>query len=32
MLGKLGLHNSYFDRKAAFEALCQRVGMTLDGG
>lgn len=30
MLGKLGLHNSYFDRKAAFDALCQQLGMTLD--
>jgi hypothetical protein len=29
MLGKLGLHNSYFDRKAAFDALCQQVGMKL---
>lgn len=32
MLGKLGLHNSYFDRRAAFDALCQRVRMTLDDG
>jgi len=31
-LPKLGLHNSYFDRKAAFDALCQRLGMTLDPG
>ena len=31
-LPKLGLHNSYFDRKAAFDALCQRVGMTLEPG
>jgi hypothetical protein len=29
MLVKLGLHNSYFDRKAAFDALCQQIGMTL---
>jgi hypothetical protein len=29
MLGKLGLHNSYFDRKAAFDALCQQLGMKL---
>jgi hypothetical protein len=32
MLPKLGLHNSYFDRKAAFDALCVRLGMTLDPG
>ena len=31
-LPKLGLHNSYFDRKAAFDGLCQRLGMTLDPG
>ena len=30
MLEKLGLHNSYFDRKAAFDELCRRVGMELD--
>ncbi len=30
MLEKLGLHNSYFDRKAAFDDLCRRVGMELD--
>jgi hypothetical protein len=30
VLGKLGLHTSSFDRTAAFEALCQCVGMTLD--
>jgi hypothetical protein len=30
MLEKLGFHNSYFDRQAAFEGLCQRVGMQLD--
>jgi hypothetical protein len=31
-LPMLGLHSSYFDRKAAFDALCQRLGMTLDAG
>jgi hypothetical protein len=31
-LPKLGLQVSYFDRKAAFDALCQRLGMTLDPG
>lgn len=30
MLEKLGLHNSYFDRKAAFDDLCRRVKMELD--
>jgi hypothetical protein len=30
MLEKLGLHNSYFDRRAAFDNLCRRVGMELD--
>jgi hypothetical protein len=30
MLRKLGLHNSSFDRKAAFEELCRRVNMDLD--
>lgn len=30
MIEKLGLHNSYFDRKAAFDDLCRRVGMELD--
>jgi len=30
MIEKLGLHNSYFDRKAAFDALCRRVKMELD--
>ncbi len=30
VLPALGLHRSAFERKAAFEALCQRVGMTLD--
>jgi hypothetical protein len=30
MLEKLGLHNSYFDRKAAFDELCRRVAMQLD--
>jgi len=29
MLRKLDLHNSYFDRKAAFDQLCRIVGMTL---
>jgi hypothetical protein len=28
----LDLHRSYFERKAAFDALCQRLGMTLDPG
>lgn len=32
MLAKLGLHNSSFDRQAAFADLCRRVGMTLDEG
>ena len=31
-LPRLGLHNSYFDRKAAFEVLCKTVGMTLSDG
>jgi hypothetical protein len=30
MLRKLGLHNSYFDRKAAFEELCRVVQMDLN--
>jgi hypothetical protein len=30
MLEKLGLHNSYFDRKAAFDEICRRVAMQLD--
>jgi hypothetical protein len=30
MLDKLGLHNSYIDRSAAFQELCRRVGMELD--
>jgi hypothetical protein len=29
MLEKLGVHNSYFDRKRAFEELCKLVGLTL---
>ena len=28
----LGFHRSYFERKAAFDALCKTVGMTLDPG
>jgi hypothetical protein len=32
MLDRLGRHNSYFDRQAAFEALCALVGMELDQG
>jgi hypothetical protein len=28
----LGFHRSFFERKAAFEALCKTVGMTLDPG
>jgi len=31
-LGDLDLHRSYFQRKAAFEALCRKTGMTLDPG
>jgi hypothetical protein len=30
MLRTLGLHNSYFDRKAAFEEMCRLVRMELD--
>jgi hypothetical protein len=30
MLDNLGRHNSYFDRQAAFDNLCHRVGMHLD--
>src|SRR5262249_24278255 len=30
VLTGLGLHTSFFQRKAAFEALCQKVGMPLD--
>lgn len=30
MLRKLGFHNSYFDRKAAFDELCRLVRMELD--
>jgi hypothetical protein len=30
LLLKLDLHNSYFDRKAAFDELCRLVGMQLD--
>jgi len=32
LLRKLDLHNSYFDRKAAFDELCRLVGMKLDPG
>ena len=32
VLGDLDLHRSYFQRKTAFEALCQKTGMTLDPG
>jgi len=32
LLRKLDLHNSYFDRKVAFEELCRLVGMDLDHG
>ena len=32
VLSGLGLHTSYFQRKAAFDALCQKLGMTLDPG
>jgi len=28
----LGFHRSYFERKAAFDALCKTLGMTLDPG
>ncbi len=31
-LGDLELHRSYFQRKAAFDALCRRTGMTLEPG
>jgi hypothetical protein len=30
VLPALGLHRSHFERKAAFQTLCQRVGMTLE--
>ena len=30
VLANLGLHHSYFERKAAFDALCETLGMTLD--
>ena len=30
MLGELGVHNSSFTRRAAFDALCARLGMTLE--
>ena len=32
VLPGLELHSSFFQRKAAFETLCQKVGMTLDPG
>jgi len=32
VLPRLGLHNSYFERKAAFDVLCQTVGMTVSEG
>jgi hypothetical protein len=32
LLRKLDLHNSYFDRKAAFDELCRLVAMELDHG
>ncbi len=32
LLRKLDLHNSHFERKAAFEELCRLVGMQLDHG
>jgi hypothetical protein len=32
VLPGLGLHTSFFQRKAAFDALCQKLGMTLDPG
>jgi hypothetical protein len=31
-LGDLDLHRSYFQRKAAFDALCRKTGMTLEPG
>jgi len=31
-LGDLELHRSYFQRKAAFDALCRKTGMTLEPG
>ena len=30
VLSGLGFHTSYFQRKAAFDTLCEKVGMTLD--
>jgi len=32
VLADLGLHRSYFQRKAAFDAVCARAGMTLEPG
>ena len=32
MLAGLDLHTSFFQRKTAFDALCQKTGMTLDHG
>jgi len=32
VLPDLGLHRSYFERKAAFDALCHELGMTLEPG
>ena len=32
VLPELGLHSSYFERKVAFDILCQRTGMTLAEG
>ena len=32
VLAGLELHTSFFQRKAAFDALCQKTGMTLDHG
>jgi hypothetical protein len=32
VLPGLEFHTSFFQRKAAFEALCQKLGMTLEPG
>jgi hypothetical protein len=30
VLPRLGVHNSFFDRKAAFDLLCGELGMALE--